>query len=153
MAWFMQEVYNSYPIWHSLSIKNRFISALLLRVIFGVPHISSYENSLLRRLTIVTVRILQTVSPASQLIDLLPSLDVLPPWIARWKKWGNEIFEEIDGLVRGSYVDGLKDVSGLNRVGCWEGWRDDRWLIDRRLLRRSRLWRLKKGWRTGVLLG
>lgn len=52
-----------------------------------------------------------TVRPASHILDLLPSLNKLPSWIARWKKLGNRLFAEGDDLARKNYEEGLASVS------------------------------------------
>ena len=84
----------------------------MLRITFGMKHIRSYEDHVLRGLTDATIKILGT-STAAQLIDLLPSLDKLPEWIARWKKDGRKLHRELNALIMHRYDEAQLVVSGV----------------------------------------
>ncbi|KAF8584806.1 cytochrome P450 [Ramaria rubella] len=102
-AHLMIDFVNSPTDWHT-NIQ-RSVYSLMLRVIYGVGHIGSPDDPLLVSLVAVTSKLLSNAPPGAHFSDNLPFLNKLPPWIARWKKWGQTLHEEANVIALQMYRD------------------------------------------------
>jgi hypothetical protein len=88
--------------------------SMLLRLIYGVQHTSSLDDPFLSKIHLVTQQIILAISPINQVIDLLPVLDYIPDWIARWRSSGRKCHDRADELIIGMFRE-----SKQNFVRTW----------------------------------
>ncbi|PPQ68804.1 hypothetical protein CVT26_001719 [Gymnopilus dilepis] len=105
------------PASWNVQIKRASASAIL-SAIYGWPSLSNNDDPLLKRIHNLAERVTEGVTPGTYLVDLIPALNYLPPWAAKWKRdgllWHQQTTEMLEGFIRDVEQRMVTEPSGMN---------------------------------------
>lgn len=65
----------------------------VLSMIYGISPTPSTDAPDLRRIHEFMITVLNAAKPGKYLVDIFPALDLLPPWLAKFKRDGQAAYE------------------------------------------------------------
>jgi len=87
---------------------DRAIASSVLRISYGVPPIKSTNDPLVTQINAFNHRIETSAQPGAHAVDIFPSLNYLPEWLAPWKRWGRAYHDQDSRMFLKLYHDSLR---------------------------------------------
>ncbi|KAF8909745.1 cytochrome P450 [Gymnopilus junonius] len=91
---------NSPDAW--VSHINRACASVILSTVYGWPPLIDKDGPLVEEIHAMGAKITEGVVPGAYLVDIIPALEYLPPWAAKWKregiKWHQHIMKVLEGF-------------------------------------------------------
>ncbi|EJU02635.1 cytochrome P450 [Dacryopinax primogenitus] len=92
-------------------------AASIWRTLYSGPTLTPADEALVQRVDRISDDVLKAGMPLAHLVDVIPALNRLPSWMAKWKRDGEEWFEETDRFFKSLLQKGRKVEQGENARG------------------------------------
>lgn len=121
----------------------RAVASSVVRISYGVPPIKSAQDPLVSQISDFTQHIERFSQPGAHVVDLIPILNLLPDWLAPWKRWGSRCHDQYSRMFLRLYKDALDRQDTGHSTPC----------VASLLVARSEVTEKEASWLSGILFG
>jgi len=89
----------------SHSIPQRSIISSIISLVYNLPPITSLDDPTIAFLLDLTQRLDEAMYPGNYVVEFFPLLDLLPPWLVKWKREAVKDYERYTSKFESMFQD------------------------------------------------